>query len=125
MTDNVAVLIDDVSVLVHGTSNQLLGITFNELTNLVLIFVLDEAVFYNDETLEAGKGGLFVVWRDGQCLSATDNVTLSVPELTFRVGLDAQLGKLFGIALDKLTSRCAFAVDDLAVLVALAAFEDR
>jgi len=63
VANNITTLVNNISILVNGTTDQFLGITFDELTDLVLVLVLDVSIWHNDETFQAGEWRiLFVVF---------------------------------------------------------------
>jgi len=124
VTDDRALLVDDVSVFVNRATEKLLGVTLSDNTNNVAVLVSDVAVLDDLEALEASEGSFLLVLFLGNSLGAADDLALVVPELSLGVGGDAGLGELLGVALNKLTNNVAIAVEKLASLVARKAVKD-
>lgn len=124
VTNHGAPLINDVSIFINSTADQLLRVAFNDDTDDIAVLILDLAILDNDEALEASESALLIFLdRDGR--GAADDVALVVPELTLRVGSGTKLGELLRVALDQFTDDDAVGVDDLTSLVDSEAIEDR
>ena len=55
VTDNGTLLVENVAILIDGTTNQLLGITLGDLTNAVAVLVLDPTILDDDQAFEASE----------------------------------------------------------------------
>ena len=125
VADNGALLVNDVTVLIDPTTNQLLGVAFNNLADAVAIFILDVAVLDDNKTLKAGERSFLLSLLLGNSLGTTDDIALVVPELAFSVGGDAGLGELLSVTLGELTNDVAVGVDKFARFVDGETLEDR
>ena len=119
MSNNRALLVKDIAVLVDSTANELLGVALDHVSNTVIILILDEAALDNSEALETGERRLIVTLLLGNGLSTANDVALAVPELTLGIAGDTRLGELLRVTFGELTDDVAVAVDDLTGLVDL------
>ena len=124
MTDHGTLLVDDVSVFVDGSANQLLGVTFRDHTDTVAIFVLNKSILDDKQAFKTGEGSFLVSLLCRESLGATNDMALVVPELAFSIAGNSLLGQLLSIALDKFTKDVAIGINELASLVDSKAFQD-
>jgi hypothetical protein len=124
VTLDIAVLVDNVTVFVDCVSDEPLRVTFGELANTVSVVVFDETILDHTETLVASEGAFLalgaLVGRND--FAATDNLAGITVDETLAVRLaSSQLSK---IALNELSDRDAFAVDEVTLLVQGEAIEN-
>jgi hypothetical protein len=124
VTNNGTLLVENVTILIDSTTDELLGIALGELTNAVAVLVLDPTVLDNDQAIETSERRL-LIFLNRNSLGATNNMALVVPELTLVVCLDSGLRELLGITFGEFTDDGTVGVDDLSGLVDLQTFEDR
>ena len=62
MANDIAMLVDDISVFVYGSADQLLWITFSQDTNLVLVFIFDPSIWYYYQTFKTGEWSFFITF---------------------------------------------------------------
>ena len=117
MADHRALLVENVTVFVDSTANELLGITLDDLTDAVTILIFNPSSLNNKETFKTSKGSLFVLIFLGNSLSAADDMALVVPELSLSIGSETSLGDLLGITFDKFTNKKIFKRDVTGALV--------
>ena len=121
---DIAIFVNDISILIDGAPNESLSVTLDDNTDDVAIFVLDPAVFDNDTALEAGKWTLWLsftlVFRNE--LTTANNLAGIVPNLAFFVALPTS--KLFGVTFDKSGNWDTLGANDVALLVDRQPFED-
>lgn len=115
-TFDIAVLIGDLAILVDSSTTQLLGVTFNKLTDNGSLVIFDESIFGHEEALHASEGtlGLALDLILGNELN-TANDLLPVVDLAI---LDLLTGKLLGIPLHNTGNWISLGSDDIPSLVA-------
>ncbi|KXT15661.1 hypothetical protein AC579_6121 [Pseudocercospora musae] len=123
MSNHRALLVEDVAVLVNHATDELARLAFSHVADRVAVLILDPAFFNNSETLQASKWCFLLRFFLRQSLSPTNDMALVVPELALGIASDTGLGKLLCIAFNKLTHDSAVAINELARLVDLEAFE--
>lgn len=121
----VAELVDNVTILVDGVANKLLGVTFSDDTDNVALGVFDLALFVDTETLETSKrsfglGNTLVLWQD---LAATDDLAGVTVDVSVLVATTT--GQLLDVTLNELTDRNLVLIDNEALLVKHLAIQDR
>jgi hypothetical protein len=84
MTNNRTLLVENVTILIDGTTDELLGIALGELTNAVAVLVLDPTVLDNDQAIETSERRL-LIFLNRNSLGTTNDMALVVPELTLVV----------------------------------------
>jgi hypothetical protein len=84
MTNNRTLLVENVTILIDSTTDELLGIALGELTNAVAVLVLDPTVLDNDQAIKTSERRL-LVFLDRNSLGTTNDMALVVPELTLVV----------------------------------------
>ena len=124
MSNNRALLVEDIAVLVDSTADELLGVALNHVSNAVVVLVLDEAALDNGKALETSERRLIVTLLLGNGLSTANDVALAVPELALGIAGDTRLGKLLRVTFGELADDVAVAVDHLASLVDLETVKD-
>ena len=120
-----AVLVDNVTVLIDGETDQTLGVALDNLTDNVLVFVGDLAISDDTETLQTGEWSLgsllaLALWND---LALTDNLASVVVDSTLLGDLAA--GEFLGAALGETTDWNTIVTDHHTSLVDSLALEDR
>ncbi|KAH4611447.1 hypothetical protein HBI17_027020 [Parastagonospora nodorum] len=133
VTNNIALLVDslaleageDITILVDSATDELLGVTLDDLADAVFVLVLNEAVLNDDKSIETSEWCFLLSLFLGNGLGAANDVALVVPELSLVIGSEARLGELLSITLDQFTDDVTVTVDELARLVDRETLKDR
>jgi hypothetical protein len=114
---NVAVLVQDVTILIHCVANQALGVALDDLADDVLVLISNLAIGDDAETFETSERslGLALTLIFGDEFNASNDLAGIVPDLALVVQLPAS--KLFGVAFNQTSDGYALIADDIALLV--------
>jgi hypothetical protein len=115
LSDNVAVLVVDVAILIDLVADKLLNITLDNATDDVTRGCLDSTVLDNSGFVEASEGALGSSVLAMDKLSTSNDVTLVVPNLALAVNLLASEGSW--VTLSDATKNGSAGVNDVASLV--------
>ncbi|KAH9815670.1 hypothetical protein Tdes44962_MAKER00916 [Teratosphaeria destructans] len=109
LADLVAVLVQNVSVLIDSVTHQLLDVTFDDTTNNVTRLRGNSAVLLDLQTFEAAERTFLKGVLTKSQLAATNDVTRIVPDLSLAIDLLTDQGG--HVALDDFADNLAVAVD--------------
>ncbi|KAH5153171.1 hypothetical protein HBH69_128840 [Parastagonospora nodorum] len=123
VTDDIALL--DITILIDSATDELLGVTLDDLADAVFVLVFNEAVLNDDRSIETSEWCFLLSLFLGNGLGAANHVALVVPELSLVIGSEARLGELLSITLDQFTDDVTVTVDELARLVDRETLKDR
>jgi hypothetical protein len=123
VTLDVAVLVKNVTILIHSVANEALSVALNNLTNNVLILVSNLAVSNDAEAFKTSEWSLrlSLALVLGNELDAANDLSGVVPELALVIEL--LTSKLLGVAFDETCDWHTFVADDVALLVDSLALE--
>merc|ERR1711981_929287 len=125
-TNDIALLVEDLSLIVDLLSRALCGVTIDQFANRLTLFIQDLALFVDLQSFKDAevdlryKIGKFLFGSFSE-LSFANNIYLLVDYFTLVV--DGHTLDLFDLAFSQLTKDIALSIDDLALGINLLAFE--